>query len=93
MADYLKRKIDAYLENWKSDLARKPLIIKGARQVGKTKSIDHFAEKHYDSIIKINFAEDPAYKQITENGYSPEAIIKNISRINPAFNFVKEIFF
>ena len=89
MADYLKRKIDAYLEAWGSDAARKPLIIKGARQVGKTKSIDHFARAHYDSVVRINFAEDPIYKQITENGYSPEAIIKNISRINPAFKFIK----
>lgn len=89
MADYLKRKMDAYLDEWKSNPNRKPLIIKGARQVGKTKSIDHFAEKNYDSIVKINFAEDPIYKQITENGYSPEAIIKNISRINPAFKFKK----
>ena len=89
MADYLKRKIDAYLERWRSDAAKKPLIIKGARQVGKTKSIEHFAEKHYDSVVKINFAEYPAYKQITENGYSPEAIIKNISRIDPSFDFVK----
>ena len=89
MADYLKRKMDAYLDEWKSNPNRKPLIIKGARQVGKTKSIDHFAEKNYDSIVKINFAEDPIYKQITENGYSPEAIIKNISRINPAFKFLK----
>ncbi|MBR1748141.1 MAG: ATP-binding protein [Clostridia bacterium] len=89
MAEYLKRKMDAYLEEWKSDSDRKPLIIKGARQVGKTKSIDHFAEKHYESIVKINFAETPIYTQIVENGYSPEAIIKNISRINPAFKFIK----
>lgn len=89
MAEYLKRKMDAYLEEWKSDSDRKPLIIKGARQVGKTKSIDHFAEKHYESVVKINFAETPIYTQIVENGYSPEAIIKNISRINPAFKFIK----
>ena len=89
MADYLKRKIDTFLEQWKLDDNRKPLIIKGARQVGKTKSIDHFATKHYDNIIKINFAENPIYNQITENGYSPESIIKNISRINPKFRFIK----
>ncbi len=89
MKDYLKRKIDIYLAEWKVSEERKPLIIKGARQVGKTKSIDKFAEDNYDSVIKINFASDPIYKQIVENGYSPEAIIKNISRINPDARFIK----
>ncbi len=84
---YLKRKIDSYLIDWKNNPNRKPLIIKGARQVGKTKSIKKFAEKHYSNIIEINFVSDPIYKQIVENGYSPDAIIKNVSRINPNFKF------
>lgn len=88
MADYLKRKIDAYLLNWKSS-EHKPLIIKGARQVGKTESIRHFAQNNYDNIVEINFVSDPVYKQIIENGYTPVAIIKNISRINPSFRFIK----
>ena len=70
MADYLKRKIDAYLLNWKSS-EHKPLIIKGARQVGKTESIRHFAQNNYDNIVEINFVSDPVYKQIIENGYTP----------------------
>lgn len=36
---YLQRKVDAYLENWKADVNRKPLIVKGPRQIGKTESI------------------------------------------------------
>ena len=40
---YLKRKIDTYLVHWKKDTERKPLIVKGARQVGKTESIRRFA--------------------------------------------------
>ena len=78
---YLKRKIDAYLENWKSDPNRKPLIIRGARQIGKTESILHFAKQHYDSIIEINFVSDPKYKMIV-------AIIKNISRIDSSKKFI-----
>lgn len=89
MSEYLKRKIDSFLERWKSNPDRKPLIIKGARQVGKTKSVQTFAAKNYEHIVEINFVSDPIYKQIVENGYSPEAVIKNISRINPAFRFVK----
>lgn len=88
MCEYLKRKIDAYLCEWKTNPERKPLIIKGARQVGKTKSIETFSENNYENIVKINFASDPVYKQIVENGYSAEAIIKNISRINPEVKFI-----
>ena len=50
---YLKRKIDAFLENWKSQSSRKPLIIKGARQIGKTEAIRHFAAEHYDHVVEI----------------------------------------
>lgn len=89
MSDYLKRKIDKYLFEWKSNPDHKPLIVKGARQVGKTKSIETFAASNYESIVEINFVENPVYKQIVENGYSAEAIIKNISRINPAAKFIK----
>ena len=89
MIEYLKRKIDAYLAEWKANDERKPLIIKGARQVGKTKSIETFAQSNYESIVEINFVSDPVYKQIVENGYSAEAVIKNISRINPEARFIK----
>jgi hypothetical protein len=89
MSGYLKRKLDRYLIEWKADPSRKPLIIKGARQVGKTSSIKMFAEKQYESKVEINFVSEPMYKQIVENGYTPEAIIKNISRLNPAFRFIK----
>ena len=47
---YLKRKVDDFLCEWKSDPNRKPLVIKGSRQVGKTESIKHFAAANYESI-------------------------------------------
>ena len=48
---YLQRKIDQYLAAWKSNEYRKPLIVKGARQIGKTESIIHFAEQNYSNIV------------------------------------------
>lgn len=87
---YLKRKIDAYLENWKSDPNHKPLIIRGARQIGKTESILHFAKQHYDSIIEINFVSEPKYRMIVADGYDTANIIKNISRIDPSKKFIPE---
>ena len=47
---YLKRKADAYLNAWKSDPNRSPLIIKGTPKVGKTETIDYFAAHNYRSV-------------------------------------------
>ena len=85
---YLKRKIDSYLESWFYDKDKKPLIVKGARQIGKTNSIREFARGHYGYFIEINFIENPQFKSILENGYNPDTIIKNITRINPKIIFI-----
>ena len=87
---YLKRKIDHYLEQWKSDPEHLPLVIQGARQVGKTASIKRFAEKNYKYFVEINFAEEPNYKGIIEDGYKAESIVRHISRQNPSFRFVPD---
>ena len=85
---YLKRKVDTFLANWKKEEKRMPLIVRGARQVGKTEAIRHFSANHYRHIVEINFVEEPQYKGIVEEGFKPENIIKLISRLNPSFRFV-----
>lgn len=85
---YLERKIDAFLEQWKQDEHRKPLIVKGPRQVGKTESINHFAEKNYQQVVYINFVEEPKYKMIIADGYKVDDIIKNISLLDTSKRFV-----
>lgn len=84
----LKRKIDKHLEEWKASIEKKPLIVKGARQVGKTASIRYFGEKYYNNIVEINFALQPKYKQIFADGYEVDSIIKNITLLNPTLVFV-----
>ena len=84
----LKRKIDKYLEEWKASTDKKPLIVKGARQVGKTASIRYFGEKYYNNIVELNFALQPKYKQIFADGYEVDSIIKNITLLNPTLVFV-----
>lgn len=84
---YLKRKADFFLKTWKENPDRKPLIVKGARQIGKTESICRFAKSNYESIIYINFVEEPKYKMITDDGYKTADIIKNISRLDPSKHF------
>lgn len=86
---YLRRKIDDYLRRWKANMDRKPLIVRGARQVGKTEAIRHFAKDNYDSIIEINFYEEPIYQSITENGFKPDEILNRISRIDPSKKFIE----
>ncbi|MBO4688305.1 MAG: ATP-binding protein [Clostridiales bacterium] len=85
---YLQRKVDQYLENWFRDPDKKPLIIKGARQIGKTESIRCFASKHYEIIVEINFVEMSKFKTILTDGYSTDAILKNITRIDPSISLV-----
>lgn len=86
---YLKRQIDNYLLQWKATSHHKPLIIKGARQVGKTEAVRHFAKSNYKNFIEINFALQSEYKNICEDGYEVSRIIKNISRINTTFKFIE----
>lgn len=86
--ELLKRKIDSYLLEWKNNPERKPLIVKGARQVGKTESIRHFAKNNYKSVIEINFVLQKQFKSIFEEGFEVDTIIKNISLINPNLKFI-----
>lgn len=79
MEKLLRRKIDAFLSDWKD---KKPLIVKGARQVGKTRSIEWFAYNNYKSVVQINFVEQPKYKSIFDNGFEVGEILKNISLLN-----------
>ena len=75
----LKRKIDEYLIEWKKDEHKLPLIIKGARQIGKTNAIRNFGKNNYKTYIEINFALQPQFKTIFENGFEVDNIIKNIT--------------
>lgn len=84
---YIKRKFDDYLLNWKADVNHLPLIVKGARQVGKTESIRNFGAKNYANVIEINFVLNPEYKSIVADGYSVDALIGRISRLNPSLKF------
>lgn len=84
----LKRKIDKYLTDWKNRPDKKPLIIKGARQIGKTRSVEWFASQNYASVIEINFIEQKKYREIFNDGFEVDAILKNISLLNPELKFI-----
>ena len=88
MEKLLRRKIDAFLENWKSRPDKKPLIIKGARQIGKTRSVEWFARQNYGNVVEINFVEQKKFQGIFDDGFEVENIIRNISLLNPSLQFV-----
>ena len=88
MDKLLRRKVDAYLVAWKTNPDRKPLVIKGARQVGKTRSVEWFASRNYKSVVQINFVEQKNYREIFNDGFEVDAILKNISLLNPGFRFI-----
>ena len=86
--ELLRRKIDKYLHDWKMAPTRKPLIVKGARQIGKTESIRAFGRAHYDSVIEINFVLQKKFVTIFNDGYDVATIIKNISLLEPSWQLI-----
>ena len=86
----LKRKIDDYLIAWKQNKNKLPLIIKGARQIGKTNAIRNFGKTNYKTFIEINFALQPQFKTIFEDGFEVDSIIKNITLKIPQLLLTKD---
>ena len=84
----LRRKIDKYLVEWKNSKDKMPLIVHGARQVGKNDAIENFAKNNYKHIVEINFVLQKEYKTIFDQGFEVDKIINNISIINNDFEFV-----
>ena len=75
----LKRKIDDFLIEWKNNKDRLPLIVKGARQIGKTDSIENFARNNYKYFIEINFALQPEFKSIFDNSILLKLVNNSLS--------------
>ena len=70
-----------YLEEWKENAHRKPLILQGARQVGKTYSILEFGRTHYENVAYFNFETNPKLNVTFEENISPDYLIPILSHI------------
>ena len=75
------RKIMAYLEKWKESPHRKPLILQGARQVGKTYSVLEFGRNHYENVAYFNFESNPKLADTFDESISPGYLIPILSHI------------
>ena len=84
----LKRKIDNYLVEWKNNPNRLPLIIKGARQIGKTNAIRNFGVNNYKVFIEINFVLNPEFKTIFDRTFNVDEILKEITLRRPEIEII-----
>ena len=75
----LQRKIDKVLSDWKKSPDHMPLIVKGARQIGKTEAITHFAKANYQHVVTINFALQKQFLDIFDQGYEVDSILQAIT--------------
>lgn len=75
----MKRNIMENLKRWKKRKGRKPLIIQGARQVGKTFIIKEFGEKYYDNTVYLNFELTPSIKEFFSKSLEPRHIISYLT--------------
>ena len=79
--DFMKRNAISDLAKWKNSPSRKPLVIRGARQVGKTWLMREFGQNYYDSFVYLNFAEEDELKSIFETNKNPHRILELLSLI------------
>ena len=77
----MKRNAIQDLINWKNDEERKPLVLKGARQVGKTWLMKEFGKNYYKSFVYFNFDEEDELKSIFEANKNPQRILELLSLI------------
>ncbi len=75
----MKRDIYSDLLTWKSSPRRKPLLLQGARQTGKTFILQEFGRNEYENVIYCNFEEDPALDNFFQQDLNPERILADFS--------------
>ena len=75
----LRRKILTRLVEWKNNSSKAALLIKGARQVGKTTSVREFGRANYDSFIEVNFEQSPLVRDAFDGNLDARTIILNLS--------------
>lgn len=95
----MERKIIKSLLEWKNNPIRQPLLLRGARQIGKTYTIRDFGKKHYKDFIEINFERDKKVKSVFDEDLNPRRILselevhikKNFSNLKDTLIFFDEI--
>jgi len=84
----LKRKMMDTLLKWKEEKGKECLLLKGARQVGKTFIIREFAKQNYKNLVELNFAAEPKFKHVFEGSLKMDEIIKEITLRDSSMIFI-----
>lgn len=84
----LQREVTSIIKKWKEKPDHKCLVIRGARQVGKTFTVEHFCRDEYSSFVEMNFLEMPSMKNIFSGDLDARTIKKNISLYIPEAKFI-----
>jgi len=77
----MKRFIEDILIKWKDEKGRKPLILSGARQVGKSYVIEQNFARQFEQLLSINFEKQPEFHSCFESGYDPAKILRRIEAL------------
>ena len=85
----LKRKIESVLIEWKNSESKKPLVIKGIRQCGKTYIVQKFARENYENVVYMNFILEPDKKSAFTGNIDVDTITLNLSALIPGSRFIK----
>lgn len=75
----IRRDIEALFLAWKQSENRKPILLQGARQIGKTWAMEKFGKDHYDYCVKFDFDRHPEYKDAFANSKEPERVLKELA--------------
>ena len=78
---YIKRIIDQYLEEWTKRADHKPILLRGARQVGKSSSVRHLG-RLFQNFVEINFEKNEIYKQVFEADLDAHRIVNQLSAVS-----------
>ena len=84
----LRRQFYDFLVGWKASRGRECLLVKGARQIGKTFIIEKFGRENYESFIEINFIEEPEFASVFDGNLDADTICSSISAIRPDVRFI-----
>ena len=84
----LKRRFTDYLKQWKATKKNECLLVRGARQIGKTFIIEDFAKNNYESFVEINFEQNPELKNAFDGELSVSEMIKRITVHIPSARFI-----
>ena len=89
MRTMLKRRIESVLVEWKNSESKKPLVIKGIRQCGKTYIVQKFAKENYENVVYMNFILEPDKKSAFTGNIDVETILLNLSALIPGSRFIE----